>query len=219
MSFYERSGNASKNSGHRRTWDTDEYKIKANERLTREREEADKKGGKGKRQKQRDDEFKPPPPKKLLEARDDRVDLDSKINKQVVINKTSTSADTGGFYCDICDCILKDSINYLDHINGKSHQRNMGYTMKVKRSTVDEIREKLSKKKFEALYFILKKEKSKKDDTLDEQLKEEQAKMSDLKRQKKAKKKPQVQEEETDPNSDLYALMGLSGFGGSKKNN
>lgn len=79
--------------------------------------------------------------------------MESKINKQIVINKTSTSADTGGFYCDICDCVLKDSINYLDHMNGKNHQRNMGYTMKVKRSTLDDIREKLAKKKAESKSF------------------------------------------------------------------
>jgi hypothetical protein len=43
--------------------------------------------------------------------------------------------------------------------------------------------------------------------------------MADLKRQKKAKKKPQVEEDDSDMNNDLYAIMGLSGFGGSKKNN
>jgi U4/U6.U5 tri-snRNP component SNU23 len=39
----------------------------------------------------------------------------------------------------------------LDHINGKSHQRNMGFSMKVKRSSIDDIREKLAKKKQEGM--------------------------------------------------------------------
>jgi U4/U6.U5 tri-snRNP component SNU23 len=70
----------------------------------------------------------PPHLRKPLKAREYQVDTDAKIGKaQVVVPGTATS-NQAGFYCDVCDCIVKDSANYLDHINGKKRTRSLTHT-------------------------------------------------------------------------------------------
>ncbi len=47
----------------------------------------------------------------------------------------------------MCDCVVKDSINFLDHINGKKHQRNLGMSMKVERSSLDQVKARFAQNK------------------------------------------------------------------------
>jgi len=64
-------------------------------------------------------------------------------------------------------------MNFLDHINGKKHIQNLGMSMKLKRSTVDDV-----KARFE--YLKEKKNEARKEYSLSERLadaKEEEEKM------------------------------------------
>lgn len=183
---------------HRRKWDREEYEKLAEERLRLEDE---------------DEEPLAPVKRDTLKPRDYKVDLDSKLGKTCVITKTTPASQAGGYYCNVCDCVVKDSINFLDHINGKKHQRNLGMSMRVERSTLDQVKQRfeVNKKKLEE---------KKKDYDFEQrmqELREEEEKLREYRREKRKERKRKHQESSEDIDPDMAATMGFSGFGSSKK--
>ena len=94
----------------------------------------------------------------FLKARTHKVDLESKVGTSEIINpdeatKSSVQITDGvskaggsggvGWHCNVCDCYLKDSLTYLDHINGKKHQRALGYSMRTEKSTTNDVSNRL----------------------------------------------------------------------------
>lgn len=193
---------------HRRKWDREEYERLAEERKREERE-----------QHEQEEEAKKakvkPVKRELLKQREYKVDLDSRLGKSVVINKSTPTAQSGGYYCNVCDCVVKDSINFLDHINGKKHQRNLGMSMRIERSSLDAVKSRfqLNKKKLE--------EKKKEYDMAArmQEIAEEEEKLREYRKEKrKEKRKLEEMQEEGEPVGDeLSSIMGFSGFGTSKK--
>jgi U4/U6.U5 tri-snRNP component SNU23 len=82
----------------------------------------------------------------FLKSRTQKVDLEGKLGTTEIIDPAAASAtksnlsdndvlkpssgvtkcsDGVGWHCRVCDCFLKDSLTYLDHINinGRKHQR------------------------------------------------------------------------------------------------
>ncbi|KAI9895525.1 hypothetical protein PsorP6_018979 [Peronosclerospora sorghi] len=89
----------------------------------------------------------------FLKARTTKISLESSVGTVKVV-KADEVSKSSGYYCEVCECSLKDSMAYLDHINGKKHLRKLGYSMRVERSTVDQVKNRLqsaSKRKWDSL--------------------------------------------------------------------
>ena len=59
-----------------------------------------------------------------MKMRENKIQLDTNLGKiQVVQGGASSEASRQpGFYCKACDIVVKDSVNYLDHINGRKRK-------------------------------------------------------------------------------------------------
>ena len=137
--------------------------------------------------------------------------------KQIVNPETGEGM---GFICKESGKILRDSMSYLDHINGKKQQRALGLSMRVERSTVDQVKARFDHHK-------RKKEEEMKNGPVDFSKRMALADQDEeeLKRARKERKQAKKQKAETgnddaadeiDP--ELAAMMGFGGFGGGAKN-
>lgn len=233
----------------RRTWNVEEYEAKEKARAAEPSS-----GNKGpvrqpvvgEKRKEMEEEFVPAAvgaagPEKskraFLKARKSKVDIDSKVGTSEMVSAeaiaTTATGDitdgvtkTGvGWHCKVCDCFLKDSHTYLDHINGRKHQRNLGYSMRVERSTKEQVQDRLQalvkkQEPDETTTQITAAEALKAKDEEEQRLKEEKRRRKREARKKKVQQVEEPQEEDEEPQMDpaLAAMMGFGGFGGGNKN-
>lgn len=123
----------------RRTWDLSEYEAKAAEK-NRAEEEAEAEADAKRRnvhRKQQAVVVRAP-----LKHRSQEVQLESRLGKHSVISTSTPLSARGGYYCPVCECLLKDSLTFLDHINGKKHQKALGMTLRAERSTLGQVQSK-----------------------------------------------------------------------------
>ena len=205
----------------RRKWDKDEYARRAAEREAREKAEehgGKKPGGAQPRNKGgiiiREDLRMD-----NIIARNYKRDIESRVGTKQIVN-VETGAGMG-FQCKETGVVLHDSAAYLDHINGKKQMKARGLSMRVERSTVDQV-----KAKFEAVKKR-KAEEAKNGGPVDYNKRlaiaeaDEETLKARKKEKEKAKKEAKKKEEEDklaelggglDP--EMAAMMGFSGFGG-----
>ncbi|KAJ1455008.1 hypothetical protein M885DRAFT_441555 [Pelagophyceae sp. CCMP2097] len=202
----------------RRTWNKETYEQKA-----RDREE-------------HGDEFKaadgaagPSGSKRSwLKHREAGIKLDQAAGSTRILTEPELQKKAQGFYCDVCECLLRDSASYLDHVNGMKHQRKLGFSMRVERVGVDVVVERFQyniERRKEAEYQATRAK------TMDvqaeytqrlEQRDDDESAAKDAKRDaKRAKReddaKREKEEEEKDFDTDMNAMMGFGTFGGGAK--
>ncbi|KAL1545989.1 zinc finger matrin-type protein 2-like [Salvia divinorum] len=117
----------------RKQFDREEYLQRARDREAKE-EARNKSKSSG-----------PPVQRKPLKHRYYEVNLESRLGKTQVLfgqNRREPLSQQAGYYCSVCECVVKDSANYLDHINGKMHQRAMGMSMRSERATLEQVEQR-----------------------------------------------------------------------------
>ena len=64
-----------------------------------------------------------PKPTQMLQAREGQLELNKNEGKTMIVtNATGRGPGQPGYYCELCHRTYKDSIGYLNHINGRSRQ-------------------------------------------------------------------------------------------------
>merc|ERR1719191_2643688 len=124
----------------RRTWDSKGFAALAETRLKKDIEKMTKYGPDANLEK-RD---LPSSMRDPVQARKDKVDLESGVGKTKAISfeNGNNGKGSGGYYCSVCDVNVKDSRAYLNHMNGRRHQRNMGFNpYKLPESSVVGVRQ------------------------------------------------------------------------------
>lgn len=217
-------GNKAADTDFRRKWDKEEYAERAKKKDDEERdrmkenEERMKQGKKPLRGKKQD----LPKPTELMKRREHDLELDKNLGKTMVVqNPGGRGPGQPGFYCDTCNRTYKDSVGYLDHINGRAHLRALGQTTRIERSTVQQVRARIAylrektKEASNAKAFDF-------EQRLTEIRDKELAARAEKKAQKKAERDKARLElaQDTTMNQDgdnMMSMMGFSGFGTSKK--
>lgn len=65
-----------------------------------------------------------PKPTELMQQREAPLELDKNLNKTMLVqNPGARGSGQPGFYCEVCNRTCKDSVGYLDHINGRTRMQ------------------------------------------------------------------------------------------------
>ncbi|PWN90531.1 hypothetical protein FA10DRAFT_266986 [Acaromyces ingoldii] len=210
-----------------RKWDLEEYAQRARERDREDRENAQeneerlRKGQKPltheQRNRRRREEL--PKPTETLKAREKDLEIEKNLNKTLMVDNVGGAGGGRkgpGFYCEVCNRTFKDSLAYLDHVNGRLHLRKLGQTTQVERSTLEQVRAKLAQ--LRAQHADKASDRQYDFDARLQEIADKEQREREARKDEKRKQKQRVQAEKKMENSDMEAMaaMGFGSFGSSK---
>lgn len=146
------------------------------------------------------------------------------IEKETNPSKSKASSLSHGFHCATCNASFTSSDAYLDHCNGRVHQRNLGLSLRVERvDEVDRVKtrlQKLTQKRYMTESIIESKSTAHFENKLEKAEKDLETLKEERKIRKKSKKEKTIKEEETasiyeaknETEEDIMALMGFKSF-------
>lgn len=134
-------------------------------------------------------------------------DTMSRLNKKT-LSSNLTSFKKGkqyGFYCDLCDLTFKDNLQYINHLNHKTHE--IQFENIFGEPLISEVRDNddIPIKEFEDHYKQL----------VNRFVKEHQVKKSNPK--KKLSRDSTIEKYQTEAQSDISKVMNFANFGSTKK--
>jgi len=153
-------------------------------------------------------------------ARDFEKDIASRIGTKAIVN--AQTGDGLGFRCRESGAVLRDSAAYLDHINGKKQMKARGLSMRVERSTVEQVKAKfdeVKKRKADEAKSGGVEDYGKRlaiAETDDETAKERKKAKEKARKEAKRKADEEAMASLNGMDPEMAAMMGFSGFGGGK---
>lgn len=165
-----------------------------------------------------------------------RLDVTANVGKVQLMPAGAATGKRGrgaGFYCHDCDLTFKDNMQWVEHENSMQHLRAIGQTGEVKRATVEDVRaridylwEKRLAEEMEDVKTLHERlEIRKVEDEKEREERRAKRQAAALKRMEEREKEIRVKQEygedvriegEHDID-DMEAMMGMKGFGSSKK--
>uniref|UniRef100_A0A060T6Q0 ARAD1B13794p n=1 Tax=Blastobotrys adeninivorans TaxID=409370 RepID=A0A060T6Q0_BLAAD len=187
---------------------TEEYERRARERSQAEYEARQKRG-------------RERTPERETGARSKRVDIYEGLNQVTLVPAGAATGRRGkgvGFYCEVCDITLKDSLDFADHLNSKKHLYAAGVKEKTTRATLEDVkkrldylRKKVREQQADQIYDIQKRIAERK------RIEEEERAARRARKARKLQRQSAAAHNDDNGNDEVAAAMGFSGFGGSKK--
>jgi len=196
-----------------RTWDAEEYKLRALERQDRESGVADAVARR---------RAAASSGETFLQGRGELLNFEKDVGKSRAVAVDATGAAKSGYFCQVCQRTFNDSSTYMIHLNSAEHNAKTGMSMAVKKSSLEEVRQAL-RTKIAIKYGYHKDARDKRSfeqrvrDAEAQTAAKKQKRQENRQARKAAKQAAQQEQEQEQTDAEVMAAMGFGGFGGKKR--